>query len=89
MGSPKEPKLEVDPNLQANQAAAQKTLVDQLQVQAQGDTASMMARYGTRLALSGSGMTPADAAAPAAPAISSTSWYTPLLNPITQPAGTT
>ena len=58
MGSPKQPELAVDPNLQAEQAQAQKTLVDQLQVQAQGDTAAMMARYGTRLALSGSGMAP-------------------------------
>jgi hypothetical protein len=55
MGSPKEPEKVFDPNLQAEQAQAQKTLVDQLQIQAQGDTASMMARYGTRLALSGSG----------------------------------
>jgi hypothetical protein len=88
MGSPKQPELVADPNLQANQAAANKTLVDQLQVQAQGDTASMMARYGTRLALSGSGMTPADAVAPAVPATSSASWFAPLLNPITQSAGT-
>ena len=58
MGSPKQPDLAVDPNLQAEQAAASKTLVDQLHIQAQGDTASMMARYGTRLALSGSGMAP-------------------------------
>ena len=54
MGSPKQPELAVDPNLQAEQAQAQKTLVDQLQIQAQGDTATMMARYGTRLALSSS-----------------------------------
>jgi hypothetical protein len=58
MGSPKQPELAVDPNLQAEQAQAQKTFIDQLQMQAQGDTAAMMARYGTRLALSGSGMAP-------------------------------
>ena len=56
--SPKQPELAVDPNLQAEQAQSQKTLIDQLQVEAQGDTATMMARYGTRLALSGSGMAP-------------------------------
>jgi len=48
--------MAVDPNLQAEQARAQKTLVDQLQIQAQGDTANLMARYGTRLALASSGM---------------------------------
>ena len=58
MGSPEKPALAVDPNLQAEQAASQKTLVDQLQIEAQGDTAQMMARYGTRLALSGSGTAP-------------------------------
>jgi hypothetical protein len=56
--SPKEPEHTVDPNLQAEQAAASKTLTDNLMAQAQGDTATMMARYGTRLALSGSGTAP-------------------------------
>lgn len=45
----------VDPNLAPEQAAAQKTLIDQLQVQSQGDTADIMARYGTRLALAQGG----------------------------------
>jgi hypothetical protein len=58
MGSPKQPELAVDPNLQAEQAQAQKTLIDNLQSEARGDTANLMARYGTRLALSGSGMAP-------------------------------
>ena len=58
MESPKPPPLAVDPNLQAEQAQAQKTLINSLQDQAQGDTASLMARYGTQLALSGSGMAP-------------------------------
>ena len=56
--SPEQPKLAVDPNLQAEQAQARKTLISGLQDQAQGDTASLMARYGTQLALSGSGMAP-------------------------------
>jgi hypothetical protein len=42
----------VDPNLANEQAAAKKQVVDQLQIQAQDDTAAMMARYGTKLALS-------------------------------------
>jgi len=56
--------MEVDPNLQAEQARAQKTLVDQLQIQAQGDTANLMARYGTRLALASSGMSAVAQATP-------------------------
>ena len=58
MGSPKQPDIAVDPNLAIEQQQAQKTLTDSLQVQAQGDTASLMARYGTRLALGGAGMSP-------------------------------
>lgn len=52
------PKIETDPNLGAEQQQAQSTLIQGLQTQAQGDTAALMARYGTRLALSGSGMAP-------------------------------
>jgi hypothetical protein len=48
-----QPQIAPDPNLAAEQAQAQKTLIDNLQAQAQGDTASLMARYGTRLALAG------------------------------------
>jgi hypothetical protein len=58
MQAPNPPPVAVDPNLAAEQARAQKTLVDQLQVQAQGDTASLMARFGTQLALGGSGVAP-------------------------------
>lgn len=64
MGEPKKPDLIVDPNLQVEQAKAQQTLVTQLQNEAQGDTANLMARFGTQLALSGSGMTPLAAPAP-------------------------
>lgn len=53
----------VDPNLQMEQQQAQAEQVRQLQIQASGDTASLMARYGTKLALAG--MTPP--ASPAAP----------------------
>jgi hypothetical protein len=41
------PQIAVDPNLAAEQAQAQRTLVDSLQTQAQMDTANIMARYGT------------------------------------------
>ena len=40
----------VDPNLAAEQQQAQNTQVTALQAQAEGDTASLMARYGTRMA---------------------------------------
>jgi hypothetical protein len=45
------PPVAVDPNLATEQASAQATLISSMQNQAQGDTASLMARYGTRLAL--------------------------------------
>jgi len=52
--SPAEPPpVAVDPNLAAQQAAAQNEMIKNLQVQSQSDTASIMARYGTRLAMSG------------------------------------
>lgn len=50
---PQVPNPGVDPSLGAASASATQTLQQQLQVEAQGDTASIMARYGTRLALSG------------------------------------
>jgi hypothetical protein len=50
------PQIAPDPNLAAEQAAAQKTLIDSLQNQAQADTANLMSRYGTRLALASSGI---------------------------------
>jgi hypothetical protein len=48
-----QPTIAVDPNLAQEQATAQQQQVTPLQTQAQGDTASLMARYGTRLALGG------------------------------------
>ena len=42
-----------DPNLGPEQEAANRALVTNLQNQAELDTASLMARYGTRLALGG------------------------------------
>lgn len=45
------PAVPVDPNLAAEQAKATADNLKALQMQAQGDTASIMARYGARLAL--------------------------------------
>ena len=53
------PTLPVDPNLAASQEAAANANVAALQQQAQGDTASLMARYGARLALAGTTSTSA------------------------------
>jgi hypothetical protein len=53
MEAPTPPPVAVDPNLQAQQAAAQTTLISSLQTQARDDTAALMSRYGARLALSG------------------------------------
>ncbi|SEE52179.1 hypothetical protein [Bradyrhizobium lablabi] len=61
----KKPQIAVDPNLAAEQGQAQNSLVNTLQSQAQIDTANLMTRYGTHLALAGAGMTPmADSASP-------------------------
>jgi hypothetical protein len=49
------PQIAPDPNLAAEQQQAQKTLIDNLQAQASSDTANLMSRYGTRLALGGTG----------------------------------
>ncbi len=64
------PQIAVDPNLKAQQDAAQATLIQNLQVQAAGDTASIMTRFGTRLALGGmgAGTSPATPAAAPTPA---------------------
>lgn len=43
----------VDPNLAAEQQQAQSDLATSLGQQSQGDMASLMARYGTRLAMAG------------------------------------
>lgn len=48
-----------DPELAAEQARAEKALITGLQTQAQSDTASLMARFGTKLALASGGMSPA------------------------------
>ena len=48
---PKAPSLPVDPNLATQQQQAQDANVTALSNQARSDTASLMARYGTRLAL--------------------------------------
>lgn len=63
----KKPEIVEDPNLAAQQAAAQRTQVVQLQNEAQIDTASILARFGTTQALTAAGMapTPAPATAPA------------------------
>jgi hypothetical protein len=50
------PAQPVDPNLATEQASAQATADQATQNQAAGDTASLMARFGTRLALAGSGI---------------------------------
>ena len=70
MGEQKKPEIVTDPNLALEQQQAQDTLVKNLQTQAQGDTASLMSRYGTRLALGNAGMSPLSPdAAPSAPSI--------------------
>jgi len=58
MEAQKAPPPEVDPNLAIEQQQAQDKLVAGLQTQAANDTANLMARYGTRLALSVAGITP-------------------------------
>jgi hypothetical protein len=52
MGEPA-PQIQVDPNLANEQQQAQNSLISSLQTQTQGDMASLMARYGTNLAMSG------------------------------------
>lgn len=51
-------KVPVDPMLQQEQVQAQNSLVTGLQTQTQGDMASLMARYGTQLAMSGAQTSP-------------------------------
>jgi len=55
------PQQPVDPALAQEQQQAQNDLVKQLQTQSQLDTANIMARYGTRLALAGTQAAPAAA----------------------------
>jgi hypothetical protein len=54
----------VDPNLASEQQAAQTDLTNALQTKTQGDMASLMARYGTQLAIAGVTAPPAAAVAP-------------------------
>jgi len=54
----KTPELPVDPNLVPEQQRAQQDLIGSLQTQTQGDMASLMARYGTHLALAGATTSP-------------------------------
>jgi hypothetical protein len=48
-----QPQLAVDPNLAAEQQQVDQLNAEQLQIQSQGDTASIMARFGARVALGG------------------------------------
>lgn len=52
------PQVTTDPNLANEQAQAQSDLIGSLQTQTQGDMASLMARYGTQLAMSGTTTSP-------------------------------
>ena len=52
------PKIPVDPMLAQEQQQAQTSLDNQLQTQTQGDMASLMARYGTQLAVAGGTTSP-------------------------------
>jgi hypothetical protein len=52
---PPVPTIPTDPALAAQQQQAQTDLVKALQTQTQGDMASLMARYGTQLAIGGAG----------------------------------
>lgn len=62
-----QPQIAVDPNLAPEQQQAQDNLIKSLQTEAAGDTANLMARYGTKLALSGTGIAPPAAVATMAP----------------------
>ena len=52
------PQIPVDPNLATEQTQAQSDLVGSLQTQTQSDMASLMARYGTQLAMAGTNVSP-------------------------------
>ena len=52
---PPVPTIPTDPAFAAQQQQAQTDLVKALQTQTQGDMASLMARYGTQLAIGGAG----------------------------------
>ena len=63
--APSPPPLPVDPNLAAEQERAKNDLNSSLGKQTQGDMASLMARYGTQLALSGAQSSGSPMATPA------------------------
>ena len=58
MKTPSPPPLPQDPLLATEQTQAQNSLVANLQGESQADMASLMARYGTRLAMSGTNVSP-------------------------------
>lgn len=58
MNQPSAPQLPPDPNLAIEQQTAQNDLVANLQKESQSDMASLMARYGTRLAMAGTTVSP-------------------------------
>jgi hypothetical protein len=74
---PEKPVMAVDPNLAAEQQQAQQKLVANLQTEAQIDTANVMSRFGTRLALASSGMAPMAAPTAAVPTRSTAGITTP------------
>lgn len=55
MDTPSPPALPPDPYLQTEEQQAQSDLVSSLSEKTQGDMASLMARYGTQLAVAGYG----------------------------------
>ena len=60
------PQVPVDPALATEQAQAHSDLVGGLQNKTQGDMASLMARYGTQLAMAGTTVSPMVQPAPVA-----------------------
>jgi hypothetical protein len=56
--TPSTPQIPTDPNLLTEQQQAQNSLVSSLQDKTQGDMASLMARYGTQLAMAGTTVSP-------------------------------
>ena len=52
------PSIPVDPSLATEKQTAQNDLVTSLQTKTQGDMASLMARYGTQLAIAGVNTSP-------------------------------
>ena len=59
MGTPKPPQIQPDPMLQQLQQTADKQQIAAMQSEAAGDTASILARYGARMAMGATPATPA------------------------------